>query len=171
MRLIRNVSPGRIKVNISVLNPEGMMVNFELKYGECVLVHDTSVATKPIIVQTRKGNINIIDKFLDDMIPYQKYPAKEDTSNSEEIDTGIITKTEEYDSSEEHFENGPSSIEEVTTESETSIIVPLKNKGGRPKGSFKKKGKGRPKKTKNKKKNTLPQTDSSEEIENKTENE
>jgi hypothetical protein len=141
-RLIRNVSPARIKVNVTVENPEGQHVTFELKYGESVLVHDTSVATKPIIVQKRKGNIDIIDDFFEDMVPYQKYPyvEKVEQTPTEELDSelGNPFEKEEEESPKEHFENGPSSIEEVTTESEIVKIETPKTKGGRPKGSDRK---------------------------------
>jgi hypothetical protein len=160
MRLIKNISPTGIKVNISVVQTDGQSLSVELNHGESILVNDTGAATKSIIIQKRKGNIDIIDETPEGMVPYQKYSSQKEAVESEEIDTGVIEKEQEtYSIPEEHFENGPTSIEGVTTESETVTIDPPKNKGGRPKGSYKKKGPGRPKKKKKQSKTSAENPD------------
>ena len=167
MRLIKNVSPVGIKVNITVTNPEGKNITVELEKGESILVSDIGAATKSVLIQTRKGNISVTDEQPRNVVPYEKNSAIEEKVINDEIDTGIIAKTEEESVSEIH------NLEDVTTESEIVIVEPIKNKGGRPKGSFKKKGPGRPKSSKKKKgsKKEKPtiNSDSNESSDNNTE--
>jgi hypothetical protein len=150
MKLIKNISPTGIKVHISVIS-DGQSMSVELSHGESILVHDNSIATKSIIIQKRKGNIDILDEFPDEMIPYVKY-------------YGIMTNDEIKTLAETIVFENPEIILTVPTlasvdcgeiKSEITSTLPIKNKGGRPKGSFKKK------KSKKKKVN---KTDSSEKI-------
>lgn len=157
MRLIKNISPTGIKVSVTVVKPDGQNLTVDLNHGNYILVNDTGAVTKSIIIQKRKGNIDVLDGCSDGLTPYEIYSTQKEVSFSEEIDTGIIEKEEELEIkniTEEHFEPQHNIIETTTTESETVIVNPPKNKGGRPKGSFKKKGPGRPKKKKRNKSNS-----------------
>lgn len=139
MKLIKNVSPIKTKVNLSVYKPTGELFSFELNFGESMLVHDTSVTARPIIIQKRKGHIDIIDNYTINMIPYKINSVFErmEESKVDIIEAANIAETVDKI-------NVNNTIVEINSQP--------KNKGGRPKGSFKKKGKGRPKNKKNKSK-------------------
>lgn len=151
MKLIKNVSPIKAKVNLSVYKPTGELFSFELKYGESILVHDTSITARPIIIQKRKGHIDIFDDYENDMILYKinSFSDKKEEPKIEKIESKILA----IPKSEPELEKNVI-VENVTSETP----VETKNKGGRPKGSFKKKGRGRPSKLKKSKKNKTTMT-------------
>lgn len=149
MRLLKNVSPMGIKVNLSLIDNNGQNLSIELNHGEFILVNDSGIETKSVIIQRRKGNIEVLENFQDDLVPYKKYSLDEvlvetnlEVSNNLPADDVQIVE-----------DKIPNSMEEITTESETIIVEVPKNKGGRPKGSFKKKSSSRKKKTSKNKKN------------------
>lgn len=155
MRLIKNISPANIKVNISIQKNDGTHLNLWLNKGESILVQDTEVATKSLIIQSKKGNIDIMEynDVANQLNFYQVYPAQKekDIINTDIVDSEFQNPFEkEEENSEEHIgynsETGPYvpvlDMEQVTTESESVILVePVKNKGGRPKGATNKKKK------------------------------
>lgn len=145
MRLLKNISPMGIKVNLSIIDDNGQNLSVELNHGEFILVNDSGVETKSVIIQKRKGNIEVLENFHEGFIPYKKYLPYEilDETNLPVEDIQI------------YEDKIPNSIEEITTESETIIIEVPKNKGGRPKGSFKKKSSSRKKKTSKNKKSKI----------------
>lgn len=166
MRLIKNISPANIKVNISIQKNDGTNLNLWLNHGESILVQDTEVATKPLIIQNRKGNIDIIEynDVANQLNFYQVYPAQKEKEN---INTDIIdSEFQNPFEKEEEIENSSEELlhhmEETTTESESVILVestePVKNKGGRPKGATNKKKKKK-KSSKSKDKPSTPNTE------------
>ena len=141
MRHIKNISPTGIKVNISVATTDGQVITVELNHGESILVNDTGAASKSVIIQKRKGNIDIIDEAPEGMIPYRKYIST----------TEVVTENPIVKLTSPTIAHVECDVEIKTEPAVISSIEPIKNKGGRPKGSFKKKGPGRPKGTKKKK--------------------
>lgn len=159
MKLIKNVSPTGIKVSISVVKPDGQNLTVELNHGDYILTNDLGADTKSIIIQQRKGNISVSDSNSETLTPYEVYHLSSTNIVSQEIileDKSIDEPVVEQEISinekiVEETQTEHSLLETVTTESETVTVDPPKNKGGRPKGSFKKKGPGRPKGKKKKK--------------------
>jgi len=145
MRHIKNTSPNRIPITLSVMRPDKSTLTVELQYGESILVNDTGSATNSVIIQVKKGNITMSDEFPETMVPYEKCIISENIND--EIDSEEISKIE---SSEEILSqdeiSGPEIVQEVAAQSNEVI-----KKAGRPKGSTKKK-RGRPKGTTKKKK-------------------
>jgi hypothetical protein len=140
MKLIKNISPMGIKINLSVLKIDGQSITVELNHGESILVDNIGIETKSIIIQKKKGNIDISDNFISGMIPYQKYTSEPIVEPIVEFVVEPIVEV--VSPTEEHLKNEPTSFEDVTTESESVIIdSPIDqptNKGGRPKGSNRK---------------------------------
>ncbi len=130
-----------IKINLSVIKTDGQHITIELNHNDSILVDNIGIETKSVIIQKKKGNIDISDELTTGMIPYQKYihePVVE------------IAKPIEYMSSENPVTDVKDLIEDTTTESESVIIEPLITntdslinsvvesktvKGGRPKGA------------------------------------
>lgn len=149
MRLLKNVSPMGIKVNLSIIDNNGQNLSVELNYGEFILVNDSGIETKSVIIQRRKGNIEVLENFQDGLIPYKKY-----LPNEVLVETNLeVSNNLPADDVQIVEDKIPNSMEEITTESETITVEVPKNKGGRPKGSFKKKNSSRKKKTSKNKKN------------------
>lgn len=170
MKLIRNISPMGISVNISVIDDNGQTISIELKYGENILVNNGGVETKSIIIQNKKGNIDIIDtQNTNNLNLYQVYekdfqPVVEivipeltiETSNAPEIISILDDMIESTNEIEKNWAEAKSVLDDML-ESTNEIAkigaeTIIKNKGGRPKGSFKKKSKSKTKKKKNKNK-------------------
>jgi hypothetical protein len=146
MRLIKNVSPALIKVNISIQKTDGTHLNLWLNHGESILVQDTEVATKSLIIQNKKGNIDIMEynDVANQLNFYQVYPAQKekDTINTDIVDSEFQNPFEKEEETENNSEELLHNMEQVTTESESVIVAePVKNKGGRPKGATNKKKK------------------------------
>lgn len=148
MKLIKNISPTGIKVSISVINTDGQNITIDLNHGDYIVVSDTGAETKSIIIQKRKGNIDVSDYNQEEVVPYEKYSTNKEEVIPEFSDNQIV-EIEEISGPPQEIVDEHSLLETITTESETVVV---KNKGGRPKGSFKKKGPGRPKKKKSNKK-------------------
>ncbi len=158
MKLLKNISPMGIKVSLSIIDNNGQNLSVELNHGDFILVNDSGIETKSIIIQRRKGNIEVLENIKDDLIPYKKYSAQEVLIETV-LEVNNNLPADEVQIVEDKI---PNSMEEITTESETFIEVP-KNKGGRPKGSFKKKSSSSKKKTsKNKKRKTSLNTNNTE---------
>ena len=149
MRLLKNISPTGIKINLSLIDANGQNLSIELIHGEFILVNDSGIETKSVIIQKRKGNIEILESFPEGLVPYKKYlPYEVLTETNLEVHSNLAN--DEIQIIEDKI---PTSMEEITTESETIIIEAPKNKGGRPKGSFKKNKSIRKKKNSKSKKN------------------
>lgn len=158
MRLIKNVSPALIKVNISIQKTDGTNLNLWLNHGESILVQDTEVATKSLIIQNKKGNIDIIEynDVANQLNFYQVYPAQKEKSATDIIDAEFQNPfEEENDNSEESPNNNTHLVEDAVTQNESvTLTEPVKSKGGRPKGSGNKKKKKK-KTAKSKEKNII----------------
>ena len=165
MRLVKNISPANISVSISIQKKDGEFLSFSLNKGESVLVHDTEVATKPLIVQKRKGNIDILEynNVANQLNLYQVYPPEKEMEvlDADVVDSEFQNPFENDDDETELItsENILVNTESVMTESENVIMSeptePVKNKGGRPKGSVNKKKKKK-KKSKSKNESNTP---------------
>ncbi len=148
MKLIKNISPTGIKVSISVIKTDGQNTTIDLNHGDYIVVSDTGAETKSIIIQKRKGNIDVSDYNQEGVVPYEKYSTNKEEVIPEFINNQIV-EIEEISGPPQEIVDEHNLWGTTTTESETVVV---KNKGGRPKGSFKKKGPGRPKKKKSNKK-------------------
>ena len=62
MKLIRNISKARISVNLSFIKPDNQIFETELKSGEVIVVDDSSIETRPVIIQNKKENIEITNQ-------------------------------------------------------------------------------------------------------------
>lgn len=161
MRHIKNTAPAHIPVTISVEKPDGSTLTVELNYGESILVADTGVSTKSVIIQLKKGNLTINEDYPETMVPYEKCVLQ---NTSTEVINDTYMETETYEpvidepvSDEESAVTEP--VVEATEPVEEIVQVPVAQlepevpvkKAGRPKGSTKKK-RGRPKGSTKKKK-------------------
>lgn len=151
MKLIKNISPIGISVSISIIKDDGSHATVELKREDSILVNDSSTQTKSIVIQQRKGNIEILNEYSSNLIPYEVNLSIDsiDDDNDEEVSDELVKKwSETFAELKQQKVNDvtPALINELSNSNE-----PPKNKGGRPKGSFKKKGRGRPKTSKKKK--------------------
>ena len=145
MKLIKNISPARIKVNISVIETNGQTMSIELNYGECILVSDTGIETKSIIIQKKKGNIEILDKNPNGMVSYQKYLAE---PNEQSVQTYDVIYDEPKIEQEIFIDDSKKDVMDLDfdvlladSEKENfkeKTIEPSANKGGRPKGAGRK---------------------------------
>lgn len=156
MKLISNISQAGITVNISVIKTDRQHMSFELNHGDSVLVDNTGIETKSIIIQQKKGNIKISDEYSKKMTPYLKYALNMVDNN--EIDETFVKAEQQSEvspfdmfSDDDEIEIVPDLLEEVTTESENIVLDAQANidtsekviehpitKGGRPKGSNRK---------------------------------
>lgn len=137
MKLIKNISPIGVKINISVIKTDGQSIAIDLSYGDSILVNDIGIETKSIIIQNKKRNIDILDDYPNGLTAYQKYSHEELNFHSlpECNFESEKTKKEEYAPPEVVNDY----IEPVIkTEESSSIIEQVVNKGGRPKGSNRK---------------------------------
>lgn len=145
MKLIRNISPMGIKTGISVVKSDGQVITVELNHGDSILVDDNGVETKSIIIQKKKGNIEISEDFSSLMTPY-KIHTKE-----QELNITVLELTFESDEDKliNEPEEAPAVIEaEIVNETEEAAPTEIeleflftesvKSKGGRPKGSDRK---------------------------------
>ena len=88
MKLIRNISKARISVNLSFIKPDNQIFETELKSGEVIVVDDSAINTRPVIIQNKKENIEILsDKFPKSITPYTVFPTLEqfDDNTLEEL--------------------------------------------------------------------------------------
>lgn len=152
MKLIKNLSPNNVTVNIMVIN-NGQNVNFTLEYGDSVLVNDVGAVTKSVIIQTKKRNIQLFDEFPTGMIAYKKYSVNDNpaTNNAIEDDLSILDKNEAQIIPVSSSNSGQ--MEPISNTNVSSKNAEQKNKGGRPKGALNKKKKK--KKTSKTNKNTV----------------
>ena len=148
MRLIKNISPMGIKIGISIITTNNSTISVVLNHGECILANDTE--TKSIIIQKKKGNIEISDKYPEGMTPYKVYPnmpidayttinpLKEyvNIENDFNPENKIVIETKLVGNINYAELTPVSEIEEESPIPETTEPVP--NKGGRPKGSNRK---------------------------------
>src|ERR1035437_9218710 len=135
IRLIKNVSPAKIKVNISIQKNDGTNLNLYLNYGESILAQDTEVSTKSLIIQKKKGNVDIID-HLDvsgKLNLYQIYSNLEEKNLEDlrsEIDEKIgefIEKNQEEPGSHEEYLEVVEIIKEVIKPDELKPVAETPN--------------------------------------------
>ena len=155
MRHIKNTSPHRIPVVISVLKPDNNTLTIELKHGQSILVNDTGAATKSVIIQVKKSNITMSDEFPEGMTPYEVCTIQE---NSEPINETYVESENYVPVIDENItdQNSEPVSAPIDVEIVQQVAAQLENvapgkKAGRPKGSTKKK-RGRPKGSTKKKK-------------------
>ena len=59
----KNISPMGIKVSLSIIDNNGQNLSVELNHGDFILVNDSGIETKSIIIQRRKGNIEVLENI------------------------------------------------------------------------------------------------------------